>query len=87
MQYILTEEEYAALKAAGKARLELNQKGLQKLCTKICDEMPVKYWGNKEATPWRCMITVEKEHPGSEWYCDNCPVEDICPHPYKSHSK
>lgn len=90
MQYILSEEEYAALKAAAHARLELNQKGLQALCTKIADEMPVKYWNNPEAKPWGCKITVEeqseKEGYFDEWYCDECPVQTICP-ARKSYSK
>ena len=87
MQYILSEEEYTALKDAAKARLELNQKGLQELCTEICNTMPVKYWGNEEAMPWGCMLTADDDNGYNEWYCDECPVKKICPCTYKSYSK
>lgn len=42
MQYLLTQEEYDALRA--RQQHEISTKKLQKLCTKIADTMPVK-WG------------------------------------------
>jgi hypothetical protein len=82
MQYILTEEEYTALKAAAQAQLELNTKGLQELCTKI---MPVLCgWSRDEQPkPWGCIHSSER----GEWYCDQCPVRTICPTKYKRYSK
>jgi len=85
MMYILTEEELQALKAQQKSiRLE-NTKKLQALCTKIADEMPIKWsWGgpDKIVQPWGCIKTK-----GSDWYCDQCPVHDICPSTSKRHSQ
>jgi hypothetical protein len=83
MQYILTEAEYNALKAKQEIDVALSTKQLQKLCTKIANEMPVKFWGRKEATPWGCRITLQEsdENSSEEWYCDECPVTSICPAP------
>ena len=78
MQYILSEEEYKQLKTAQTHSLTLSKKKLQTLCTNISNTMPVK-WGwskNEEAKPWHCYLTEEEE-----WYCDSCPVQDICPAP------
>lgn len=87
MQYILTQEEYDALKKERKHEIELSVSKLQKLCTKISDEMPIKRgWAkDEEPKPWGCVITQEKD--GDEWYCDSCPVQDICPKQYKPYSK
>lgn len=78
MQYILTEEEYNALavKKAWKTGLNVTEKKLQELCTKIANEMPVKWgWPSvSEPAPWGCILTEEQE-----WYCDKCPVQAICP--------
>lgn len=87
MQYLLTPEEYNKLKQASDELARLKAKGpntkeLQKVCTKIANEMPIKFWGRKEAAPWRCVITLR-----DEWYCDECPVQTICPYEHKSWSK
>lgn len=85
MQYILSEEEYTALKTAQSTQLKLGQKKLQELCSKICDTMPVNWgWdlGDPDPKPWRCILSQP-----TEWYCDNCPVTEICPHPCKEWSK
>ena len=79
MQYLLTQEEYDALRARQQHEIELSTKKLQTLCTKIADTMPVK-WGwskDEEAKPWGCVLTAAKNN--EEWYCDSCPVQDICP--------
>ena len=83
MQYILTEEEMAEmrqLRTKLKSLPDLDK--LQKVCTKAANEWPIKYWGNTEASPWRCILTEEYKH-----YCDECPVQDICPYPHKEWSK
>jgi hypothetical protein len=85
MQYILTEEEYKALISKQEKQLNLSTAKLQKLCTKICNEMPVKWgWGGPDPKPWGCIIDHELD---DEWYCDMCPVQEICPSPRKSYSK
>lgn len=91
MQYILSQEEYDDLKNAAQGRersIKLAAtKKMQALCTKIADTMPVKFWNNKEAKPWGCFLTVEKANPDGEWYCDECPVQEICPSTRKPYSK
>jgi hypothetical protein len=94
MMYILTEEEYQnlrqvrALKEAGIKRAAT--KKMQDLCTQIADTMPIK--GRKKgdpSVPWLCKITVEREgrDHDAEWYCDRCPVVEICPHGNKTFSQ
>jgi hypothetical protein len=86
MMYILTEKEYNDL-VNKRAKVELGDtKKLQKLCTKIANEMPVKWgWGGADPKPWGCFITaVEK---GEEWFCDTCPVQSICPYDDKRWSQ
>ena len=89
MQYILSEEEMQAVRNDREALRELmkvvpNRNKLQKMCTKIADEWPTfTGWdGKSEAEPWGCILTADCEH-----YCDDCPVESICPNEYKSWSK
>jgi hypothetical protein len=85
MQYILTEQEYKDLKTIQTtAKLE-NTKKLQTLCSLIADKMPVDWtWGEPGEKPWGCILTRDKVY---EWYCDQCPVRDICPYPNKHYSK
>ena len=93
MQYILTEDEYSELQRRARSAISINQKKLQELCTRICDTMPVDWgWTKGDAPkPWGCIITVEQQAKKTgeyaEWYCDKCPVHDICPYQHKSHSK
>lgn len=88
MQFILTQEEYNALKTEQQKIFRLSEKKLQTLCTKICNEMPVKWgWGGPDPKPWRCILTVHKYDGASEWYCDSCPVTEICPSNEKCWSK
>ena len=94
MMYILTQEEFDELKQKAATpkpwRPDITTKQLQKLCTKICDEMPV-VWGwtgpGPDPKPWGCKITKERGDAGYEWYCDKCPVELLCPHNEKDFSK
>ena len=74
MQFILTEEEFKALVEKAEKAQSLDKDILQDLCTKVADHMPVKYWGRETAEPWKCIHSVEEE-----WYCDECPVTDVCP--------
>ena len=91
MQYILTEEEYKTLKSKQNYEIELSKKKLQTLCTKIANEMPVvvRRWDSPDPKPWGCKITIEEnsEYGNDEWYCDKCPVQEICPSDNKEWSK
>jgi hypothetical protein len=84
MQYVLTQEEYDALRARQEHEIKLSRAKLQKLCTKIADTMPVKRDWNPdgEPAPWGCVLTEKYEH-----YCDHCPVQEICPYDDKEWSK
>ena len=85
MQYVLTEAEYQALLAQGREQLRCDVKKLQDFCTKVANEMPVKYWGNEEARTWGCILNPRGiTNPG---YCDECPSRDLCPHDSKRWSQ
>lgn len=87
MQYILTEEEYKQLKSIQQYHIDVSKMRLQKLCSKIANEMPIKFWGRKEAEPWRCCLEEYVPEDGCPGYCDECPVQDICPREDKEWSK
>lgn len=84
MQYVLTQEEYDALRAKQALDLGMKKDQLQKLCTRIADDMPVsvKWIDNGNPHPWGCILTTKYEH-----YCDDCPVQEICPNEDKEWSK
>lgn len=83
MQYILNENEYDELVTTKRNKIAIDNKKLQTLCSKIADEMPIVWgWGSQEPRPWGCILTQEQE-----WYCDQCPVQEICPNQFKSWSK
>jgi len=82
MQRILTEEEYQSLLNQIDAAKTANNLLVQSLCTQIADLKPVKYWGREEASIWGCIHTSKHEH-----YCDECPVNEVCPEPHKYWSK
>lgn len=84
MQYLLTDSEYRKLEEKSERVRKLpSEADLQKLCTKIADTMPVDAgWRDKEPSPWGCILTNKHE-----WYCDKCPVQDICPLDHKNWSK
>jgi len=81
--YILTEDEFAALKAEQPLPPNpstLSTKELQELCTHIAMTMPVAVaWCEGEQAPWGCRLS--KAYDDSEWPCDDCPVQKICPAP------
>ena len=82
MQYILTQAEYDELKNVKKKTDMSHEKELQKICTKVANEMPIKWdWGDHDLKPWGCSVTKE------DWYCDQCPVISICPKEWKSFSQ
>lgn len=84
MQRLLTEDEYQGLVRAPQQFLDQQRAIIQKLCTKIADEVPIKpsWAGEVPPKPWGCILTVEYEH-----YCDECPAQKMCPHPRKNWSQ
>lgn len=89
MMYILSEEEMAAVNSDRANLKELlkilpSRKELQRVCTQAANEWPsFTGWNGKlEPQPWGCIITAEYEH-----YCDECPMQNICPHEDKQWSK
>lgn len=85
--YILTQEEYDALKKEQKHSLDISKKKLQKLCTNIANAMPVVWgWNGLDPKPWGCILQEDKDHE-EDWCCDKCPVTEICPNDNKEWSK
>lgn len=87
MQYLLSQEEFDELNTKREHEIQLSQKKLQKLCSTIANEMPILFWINKEATPWGCGLDPKDEDDHDEFYCDECPVQDICPNDHKHWSQ
>lgn len=88
MQYLLSEEEYGKLVSRGAKAQDDIKHTLEDLCQKVCDHMPMVWtWGEGKINPkpWGCFKTVEVN--GGEWYCDDCPVKEICPESFKQWSK
>ena len=84
MMYVLTQIEYNALRAEGDDRVNEMARNLQDLCTKVADHMPIVTWINDgKPTPWGCILSQSER----EWYCDDCPVKEVCPHPHKRWSQ
>lgn len=86
MQYLLTEVEFRELNQLAESGIKSPTKDeLQKFCTRVADEMPIRWtWGEGQLTPkpWGCILTATHE-----WYCDQCPAKDLCPHEHKEWSK
>lgn len=84
MQYILTESEYIELTTKKAYEIRMGKTDLQQLCTKIANKMPVsRSWDDTNCAPWGCILN-KVASPG---YCDECPVEEICPCENKEWSK
>lgn len=81
MMYVLTQEEFDALQEKKRKISEDARNVLQDLCTRVANSEPVKE-GWYTGKPWGCILTEK-----SEWYCDDCPVQDVCPYPYKEWSQ
>lgn len=82
MQYILTQEEYDKLNVAYAGQNNMpTQKKLQEFCTHIADTVSVGS-GWYKGKPWGCILSRK-----TEWYCDECPAQKVCPHPHKHMSK
>jgi hypothetical protein len=86
MQYILSEAEYAELKAGAQVERADLRGDLQYLCMQVAIHMPVKRsWLESDVNqkPWGCILDKASD-PG---YCDECPVKKLCPHKGKRFSQ
>lgn len=86
MQYILTEQEYNALRGEQRQKLEAKQAELQAFCTQAAMHIPVvpEWSQDKTPKPWGCILGPREQNPG---YCDDCPAQEICPHKFKEWSQ
>lgn len=83
MQYILTQEELDGLHKRAKIGDEAPSKeSLQSFCTMVADKLPLEE-GWQKGVPWGCILTKGND----DWYCDDCPAQEICPYKYKSWSQ
>jgi hypothetical protein len=82
MQYVLTNEEYEELKNRPELVRQSFKAVVQDLCIQVCDNMPIKFWENKDARVWGCWKTDKARE-----YCDECPVTGQCPEKHKRWSK
>lgn len=71
MQYILTQQEYDALKADAKSVSASADEELQMLCSIAADWSP----GVGMRVLAGCILTLGANHNG---FCDRCPVEGNC---------
>jgi len=74
MQYLLTEDEYKALRDQASLFERQHEEVLKDLCARVANSEPVEATEHREAKPWGCVYTVKTEH-----YCDRCPVLKQCP--------
>ena len=81
MMYVLSQEEFDELQLKKKQITDDAQKILQDLCTRVADS-EILTAGNNRGQPWGCIKSLHHE-----WYCDGCPVQDVCPNPDKEWSQ
>ena len=86
MQILLTEAEYNELKAQKREQIAASKAELQRLCTLAAQHIPVPLDFSEVTTPrpWGCILGPREQDPG---YCDDCPVDSICPHTDKEWSQ
>ena len=86
MEYILTETEFNELKERQQAELKIETEKLQAICTLAAEHIPVdRYWDKDNKSPWGCILNDESGMYGG--YCDECPMDEICPCEHKAWSK
>jgi len=84
MQYLLTEEEYSALKKLKIEHSEKKKKELQEFCIFAAMHIPAsRHWDKDDKSPWGCIHSKEK----NSGYCDQCPAQRICPEEHKGWSQ
>jgi len=82
MQFLLTKQEFNHLSNQKDNIDKENIRLLQEVCTYAANNVPIKFWGREELQPWGCIMTSSQE-----WYCNECPVQQQCPHDNKEWSK
>jgi len=85
MQYLLTEKEYNEICTSGVSYEERIRSALQAACMLAAKHTPIaREWApDKPPSPWGCILDADS-NPG---YCDECPVQALCPHDDKEWSK
>lgn len=88
MQYLLTPDEYGALKGANEEYRKTVRAVLQDLCIRVATHEPIKMaWApSLEPSPNGCILKESPDGARAE-YCDDCPVCRVCPHDMKAWSK
>ncbi len=82
MQILLTQKEFDDLNEKAKRGENLPSKArLMAICRNVANMMPVKVYWSDVAEPWKCILD------NRDWNCDECPVQDICPHEEKDFSQ
>lgn len=82
MQYILNEDEFEEYQDVMAKRSEVpSYLDLSLFCIKVADTMPINSWKG-ENEPWGCIYEKRpNQYKEDEWYCDECPCQNICPMP------
>ncbi len=93
MKYLLSEEEYLALKKIIPEKEEAYKNTINTLCTLAAAFIPIRYWDNNDMIPWGCpyykhkpiehvKFSLPKKVTTGEGvymeYCDECPVSKYC---------
>lgn len=89
MQYILTQSELDSYRDLEKRAYEHLHKIIQDLCIEIAEHKPIIVSRNKDMKPepWGCILVKHPKPMLNSGYCDECPVNKICPYPDKEWSK
>ena len=82
MQYLLTQEDHEKLTKRAEVFDFLNIDELQHVCTLAANHIPVKVEWKEHIEPWGCILDEETDPT----YCDEYPVDNICPNKNKDYS-
>lgn len=82
MQILLTQKEFDDLNEKAKRGADLPDKArLMTICRTVANAMPIKVEWMTTPIPWGCILD------GHDRTCNECPVQDICPHEGKVFSQ
>lgn len=85
MQYLLTEEEMAAIRREREvARIMPNLEALTNVCQHVACNMidtDPPNGGKVRDRPYGCIHVRNGQGHRTAMYCDRCPVRGICPQP------
>ena len=86
MKYILTEKEYNALVNKVDNVTDQYFRDIQQLCIEVAVHKPLRIFGIDSASiTWGCILADDPEQQAE--YCDECPVNRVCPNENKKWSK